>query len=88
MAAYLAAADAHRLVNVFLLNRPTAPVNLEPAPFERRWLRLATMAFWVLFVGYELYSEVHGGWQFYKEPRRTPSGCRVTNPAATSCCTG
>jgi uncharacterized membrane protein YphA (DoxX/SURF4 family) len=67
MAAYLAAADAHRLVNLFLLNRPTAPVNLEPAPFERRWLRLATMAFWVLFVGYELYSEVHGGWTFYKE---------------------
>jgi hypothetical protein len=67
MAAFLAAGDAKRLINVFLLNRSTSPVSLEPPRFQRIWMHRATVAFWVLFVGFELYSQISGGWSGYKQ---------------------
>jgi hypothetical protein len=72
MAAFLAAGDAPRLLNIFLLNRPTGPVNLELPRFQRRWLHLATIAFWILFAGIELFSQVQGGWSRYRETYLTP----------------
>ena len=72
MAAFLAAADAPRLLNVFLLNRPTTPVNLEPPRFERRWMYLATMAFWILFVGYHLFGQIRGSWAGYQQTYVNP----------------
>jgi hypothetical protein len=73
MAAFLAAADARRLANVFLLNRPAEPAHLEPPRFQRRWLHFATMAFWILFVGSQLFGQLHGGWTAYKTAYLTPS---------------
>ncbi len=73
MAAFLAVGDAQRLLNIFVLNRPTCPVNLELPRFQRRWLHLATMTFWVLFAGAELFSQVRGGWSTYKEMYLTPN---------------
>jgi uncharacterized membrane protein YphA (DoxX/SURF4 family) len=67
MAAFLAAGDAKRLINVFLLNRSTSPVSLEPPRFQRVWMHRATVAFWVLFVGFELCSQIIGGWSGYKQ---------------------
>ena len=67
MAAFLAAGDTKRLINVFLLNRSTSPVSLEPPRFQRVWMHRATVVFWVLFVGFELYSQISGGWSGYKQ---------------------
>jgi hypothetical protein len=72
MAAFLAAADAPRLLNVFLLNRPTTPVNLDPPRFQRRWMYLATLAFWILFVGYHLFGQIRGSWDQYQQAGHPP----------------
>ena len=76
MAAFLAAPDLRRLTNVLVLNRAAAPAEAIGPRFERRRWRIAATAFWVLFVGYELYGKIHGGWQgyqeFYVKPNRPP----------------
>jgi hypothetical protein len=56
-----------------LLNRPASPVDLERPRFQRRWLHVATMGFWILFAGVELFSQVQGGWSRYKETYLTPN---------------
>lgn len=76
MAIFLAARDARRLFDFFLLNRPTAAADLMAPRLPRRWMRIGATAFQVLFVGYCLYGQVHGGWQAYKDryinPQRPP----------------
>lgn len=66
MAVYLASADLRRLANVLVLNRPAAPAEFTEPVFQRRNLRIAATAFWVLFVGYTLYNHISGGWQGYQ----------------------
>jgi uncharacterized membrane protein YphA (DoxX/SURF4 family) len=71
MAVFLFVWDARRLANVLVLNRPVPPSQLPQVTFDRRWLRIASTCFWVLFVGYELYGQIHGGWGSYKRIYRT-----------------
>jgi len=76
MAAYLAAGDARRLANVFLLNLPAEPAEPEPPRFENKRFRIAAMALWTVLVGYVLFTNIRGGWTGYKEtylhPTRPP----------------
>jgi len=72
MAVFLFAWDSRRLLNVLVLNRPAGPSELPQVTFERRWLRIASVCFWVLFVGYELYGGIHGSWEGYKQTYRNP----------------
>lgn len=76
MAAFLASPDFKRLLDFFVRNRATAPAEPVGPRFEGRRLRYATLAFWVLFVGYNLYSNIHQGWQGYQaryvSPKRSP----------------
>src|SRR5579863_2630926 len=65
MALFLIAGDLRRIVNFLVLNRPTAPADLSGARFANRRLRIAVLAFQVLFVGYFLYRDVSGSWQYY-----------------------
>jgi uncharacterized membrane protein YphA (DoxX/SURF4 family) len=71
MAVFLFAWDGRRLANVLILNRPAPPSELPQVTFDRRWLRIGSMCFWVLFVGVELYGQIRGGWDGYKETYRT-----------------
>jgi hypothetical protein len=73
MAIYLASGDLRRLLNVFVLNRPAAPLDQSAPRFTRRWARIAASAFQVLFVGYALYSNIYGGWQAYKQAHVNPA---------------
>jgi hypothetical protein len=63
-------------VNVFLLNRATAPINESAPRFSHRWARIGAVVFQVLFVGYALGSSLYGGWQAYQKtyvhPPRPP----------------
>jgi uncharacterized membrane protein YphA (DoxX/SURF4 family) len=70
MAVFLFAWDARRLANVLVLNRPAGPSELSQVTFDRRWLRFASVCFWVLFVGYVLYGQIHSGWRNYKSAYR------------------
>jgi len=68
MAIFLAAPDLSRLMNLFVLNRPTLPVNLSAPPLEiprvkPSWLKTGAVVFQVLFVGYFLYGTVKGSWE-------------------------
>ena len=72
MAAFLAAGDTRRLLNVFLLNRPSEAVELEPPKFASQRLRIASMALWTVVVGYVLFEHVSGGWAGYKQAYLTP----------------
>jgi hypothetical protein len=67
MAVYLAAGDARRLANVLVLNRPVAAADLSAPQFERRGMRTAAMAFWVLLVGYQLVGGTVLGWKRYRQ---------------------
>jgi hypothetical protein len=75
MAFFLLAPDLRRLANALVLNRAAPPADLTPR-FERRWLRVAVMVFWMLFVGYKLFGSISGSWQRYKQtyinPQRPP----------------
>jgi uncharacterized membrane protein YphA (DoxX/SURF4 family) len=76
MAVFLAARDLRRLFDFFVFNRPTSPADLIAPRFGRRWLRVATMVFPVLFVGYHLFGQIKGDWDAYKaryiNPQRPP----------------
>jgi hypothetical protein len=66
MAVFVMAPDLRRIFTLLVLNRVTEPAGPPVAVFENRKLRIAAIAFQVLFVGYTLYSEIHGGWQAYQ----------------------
>jgi hypothetical protein len=76
MSVFLAAPDLRRLLDFFVLNRPTAPADLTAPRFERRWFRIGAMAFQIMFVGYYLFTQISGGWRVYKStyihPPRPP----------------
>jgi hypothetical protein len=76
MAVFLAAPDFGGLANVLVLNRAAAPAELPGPRFERRGLRIAATVFWALFVGYNLFGHITGGWKmylnFYIAPERPP----------------
>lgn len=56
MALVLVAPDVPRLVDLFVLNRPVAPVELAPSPSQR--ITRARQALGLLFAGYLVYSNV------------------------------
>jgi uncharacterized membrane protein YphA (DoxX/SURF4 family) len=76
MALFLAAPDLRRLLNFLVLNRVAEPSDLSAPRFDRRWMRIGALVFQILFVSYDLYGEVHGGWTAYAEtyihPKRPP----------------
>lgn len=74
MAAFLAAPDVKRLANVLLLNRPAPAADPSGPHFNRRWVRIAVAILWVIFVGLELFRQIHGGWQQYQQTYRRPNG--------------
>ncbi|MDR3700930.1 MAG: DoxX family membrane protein [Candidatus Sulfopaludibacter sp.] len=69
MAVFLMAPDLRRLCALLILNRPTEPADLSAPGFTNRRLRVAVVAAPVLFVGYVLYQQIHGGWQAYQSTR-------------------
>jgi hypothetical protein len=72
MAAFLLIPDLRRLFDVLVRNRASAPADLNPIVFERRWLRVAMAVCWVGLVGYHLQSNIWGGWKAYKQTYRNP----------------
>ena len=76
MALFLLAADFRRLANIFVLNRPAPAAPVVEPQFQNPKLRIAALAFCVLFVGYNLYDNISGGWKTYREyyvaPERPP----------------
>ena len=70
MAVFLLAPEARRLTDVLILNRAAAPSDVAQVDFTRRWARIAARSLWVLFVGFVLYRQVHGGWQGYVQTYR------------------
>jgi hypothetical protein len=66
MAVFLLAPDLRRLFCVLVLNCAAAPSDLIGPRFSRRWMRTASAAFWVLFVGFNLAANVAGSWKKYK----------------------
>jgi hypothetical protein len=76
MAVFLALPDVRRLVNICVLNRPADPLNLPPIRFERRWARVAALAFQFAFTGFFLFGQIRGGWLQYQRayihPDRPP----------------
>lgn len=73
MALYLASADLHRLVNVFILNRATEPADQSAPAFSKRWARITALVFQILLVGYTLGNSLYGGWQNYQTNRVHPA---------------
>ena len=72
MAVFLLAPDLRRLFCVLVLNRAAAPSDLIGPRFSRRWMRTASAAFWVLFVGFNLAANVAGGSKKYKQMYLNP----------------
>jgi len=72
MAVFLIARDLRRLVRFLVLNQATEPADLSAPQFQNRKLRIAAVVLQVLFVGYVLYDNVHGGWQGYQASRVHP----------------
>jgi hypothetical protein len=85
MAVFLMAPDFDRLCAVLIRNRPAEPADLSAPSFTNRKLRIAAVVIPVLFVGYVLYEQIHGGWQAYQSsrvhPKRPPLyGMYVADP--------
>lgn len=72
MAGFLMAADLRRILNFLVLNRVAPPADLSRARFPKRWMRIAAVAFQILFVGYFLYEDGSGGWRYYSTARLHP----------------
>ena len=66
MGVYLMASDARRLLNVFVLNRPAAPVTHLPL-FRRRWLNNAALALQLVLLIYVGASELYQSHQRYRQ---------------------
>jgi hypothetical protein len=73
MALYLVSADLRRLMNVFILNRPTEPVDHSAPTFPRGWARTTALVFQILLVGYTLGNSIYFGWQTYQSTQVHPS---------------
>jgi len=73
MAVFLLVPDLGRLANLLVLNRPTEPANLGP-PLTARWARIAGLALCVLFLGYQLFTNIQGNLQRSNQfgPGRAP----------------
>jgi hypothetical protein len=67
MAIFLMAPDVGRLANMLVLNRPTQPAKIDWPSFNRRWMKLATVAVKVVFVGYFVFSTVQGSLNGYRK---------------------
>ncbi len=67
MAIFLMAPDLGRLTNLLVLDRPTQPANLDWPAFSKRWMRLATVALKVLFVGYFILSTAKQSFDGYRK---------------------
>jgi hypothetical protein len=76
MALYLVSGDLRRLLDVLVHNRATFPADQSSPHFSRRWARVSALVFQILFVGYNLFGAVYGGWQGYRamytHPQRPP----------------
>ncbi len=76
MALFLLLPDLQRLANVLVLNRASEPVDFAEPTFQNRRLRIGVTVFWVLFVGFNLFEHIRGGWityqAFYVKPERPP----------------
>lgn len=76
MALYLVSGDLRRLLDVLVHNRATFPADQSAPHFSRRWARVSAVVFQILFVGYNLFGAVYGGWQGYRamytHPQRPP----------------
>jgi hypothetical protein len=65
MALFLLTPDLQRLANVLVLNRATAPANLEP-PYHGQWTRIGAMAAKIVFIFYILFSTTANAIQISK----------------------
>lgn len=76
MAAFLAAPELRRLLDLFVFNRAAAPTSLTGPHFQRRSVRIAVTVCWALLVGLVLVENISGGWQgcqaTYVTPQRPP----------------
>jgi hypothetical protein len=73
-AMFLAAADARRLANLLVLNRPAAAVSLAPYG-RRRWARIGLALLKTAFIGYVLYLDVTGSLANYRT--MNPTGAKA-----------
>ena len=80
MAIFLLAPDLTPPFSVLVLNWAAAPADLTGPRFSRRWMRIASTAFWALFVGYNLVDHVSGGWKSYKQTYLNPVRPPVSSP--------
>ena len=60
MSLFLLASDLKRLINFFLLNKPTTAA-VHPINIKRRWLRISSLVTKCLFIVYLFYGGVAGG---------------------------
>ena len=76
MAVFLVAPDVRRLVDVFILNRPTPPSGVATIRFERRAARIGVTVFQLVFTGIFLFGQVSSDWKAYQRryvnPDRPP----------------
>ncbi len=72
MAVYLISSELRRLIDIFLRNRTAPPADLSGIRFQRRWVRVAAVAFQIFFVGHVLIGRISGGWQAYKTRNHPP----------------
>jgi hypothetical protein len=76
MAICLLLPDVRRLASVLVFNRPAPAANLPAPEFQRRWLQIGSRVFWVLFIGYALFTNIQSSLkrydQSYIHPPRAP----------------
>ncbi len=76
MALFLLLPDLRRLANFLALNRPAAAAEWNAPVFSTRWTRIASRVLPILLIGYNLFGQIKGGWQMYRQtyiqPQRPP----------------
>jgi hypothetical protein len=58
MALFLLAKDIHRLVNFFILNRPTNPSNIASVVFRKKWQNIGMVIFKYGLILYVMFTNV------------------------------